>query len=68
MVALRTGGQADRAGLRPDDVIVTITGAPPGPLTEKSFWQLVDHDGVYTLEVHRGAQRHRLTLTIKNVL
>lgn len=67
VVALRPGGGADRAGLRPDDVIVAIAGAPPGVLTKKTFWSFIDRGGAHALDVRRGAERRRLTLTANDL-
>ncbi|HXT20174.1 MAG TPA: aspartyl protease family protein [Thermoanaerobaculia bacterium] len=68
VVALRHGGGADRAGLRPDDLIVAIAGAPAGTLTRKAFWAVADREGVHVLDVRRGGERVQLKLVIENVL
>ncbi|HVQ07436.1 MAG TPA: M48 family metallopeptidase [Allosphingosinicella sp.] len=70
VLALAAGGPAERAGLRPDDILLALDGRPPPPsqapgrggsfaLMERILAALDEAfaDGRATIEVRRGAER-----------
>lgn len=74
VLAVAAGGAADRAGLRPDDVILSVDGAPlprPGAEVEKSYApteriiaaiEAAFADGIGSLVVLRGGSRMKVAV------
>jgi serine protease Do len=59
------GGPADRAGLRPDDVVVGLDGQPiPGPDRLRWLTSLAGVDRTVTLRVIRGGRTFDLKVRL----